>query len=65
MKTNLDFVFNIAKQVYDGMVDRGWGRIINVSLVNRSKGDRPILQLQKPACMGSPNRWLSRRPARV
>ena len=36
--TNLDSVFNMTKQVYDGMTDRGWGRIINVSSVNGSKG---------------------------
>ncbi len=38
MRTNLDSVFNMTKQVYDGMMDRGWGRIINVSSVNGSKG---------------------------
>jgi len=38
MHTNLDSVFNMAKQVCDGMVERGWGRIINVSSVNGSKG---------------------------
>ena len=36
--TNLDSAFNMAKQVHDGMMDRGWGRIINVSSVNGSKG---------------------------
>jgi acetoacetyl-CoA reductase len=36
--TNLDSVFNMTKQVCDGMVDRGWGRVINVSSVNGSKG---------------------------
>jgi len=38
MKTNLDSVFNMTKPVCDGMVDRGWGRIINVSSVNGQKG---------------------------
>jgi len=38
MKTNLDSVFNMTKQVLDGMVDRGWGRIINVASVNGQKG---------------------------
>ncbi len=38
LRTNLDSVFNMAKQVCDGMVERGWGRIINVSSVNGSKG---------------------------
>ena len=38
MHTNLDSVFNVSKQVCDGMVDRGWGRIINISSVNGQKG---------------------------
>ncbi len=38
MRTNLDSVFNMTKPVCDGMVERGWGRIINVSSVNGSKG---------------------------
>jgi len=38
MRTNLDSVFNMTKPVADGMVDRGWGRIINISSVNGQKG---------------------------
>jgi acetoacetyl-CoA reductase len=38
LHTNLDSVFNMSKQVCDGMVDRGWGRIINISSVNGQKG---------------------------
>src|SRR5213082_1994744 len=38
MRTNLDSCFNMTKQVCDGMVDRGWGRIINISSVNGQKG---------------------------
>jgi acetoacetyl-CoA reductase len=38
MKTNLDSCFNMTKQVCDSMVDRGWGRIINISSVNGQKG---------------------------
>jgi acetoacetyl-CoA reductase len=38
MRTNLDSLFNMSKQVVDGMVERGWGRVINVSSVNGSKG---------------------------
>jgi len=38
LHTNLDSVFNMTKPVCDGMVDRGWGRIVNVSSVNGSKG---------------------------
>jgi len=38
MRTNLDSLFNMSKQVVDGMVERSWGRVINVSSVNGSKG---------------------------
>ncbi|HWP90182.1 MAG TPA: acetoacetyl-CoA reductase, partial [Burkholderiales bacterium] len=38
MGTNLDSVFNVTKPVVDGMVERGWGRVINVSSVNGQKG---------------------------
>jgi acetoacetyl-CoA reductase len=38
ISTNLNSVFNMCKPVVDGMVERGWGRIINVSSVNGSKG---------------------------
>jgi acetoacetyl-CoA reductase len=38
MRTNLDSCFNMTKQVMDGMSDRSWGRIINVSSVNAQKG---------------------------
>ena len=36
--TNLDSAFNMSKQVCDTMIERGWGRIVNVSSVNGSKG---------------------------
>ncbi len=38
IRTNLDSVFNMTKPVCEGMVERGWGRIINISSVNGSKG---------------------------
>jgi acetoacetyl-CoA reductase len=38
IRTNLYSVFNMTKQVLDGMVERGWGRIVNVSSVNGQKG---------------------------
>jgi acetoacetyl-CoA reductase len=38
MSTNLDSVFNMCKPIVDGMVERGWGRVINVSSVNGQKG---------------------------
>ncbi|MHB1373583.1 MAG: acetoacetyl-CoA reductase [Thauera sp.] len=38
ISTNLDSAFNMTKQVMDGMVERKWGRVINVSSVNGQKG---------------------------
>ncbi len=38
MNTNLDSVFNMTKQVMDGMIERKWGRVVNVSSVNGQKG---------------------------
>lgn len=36
--TNLNSLFNVTKQVIDDMVERQWGRIINISSVNGQKG---------------------------
>lgn len=36
--SNLDSVFNMTRHVINGMVDRGFGRIVNVSSVNAQKG---------------------------
>ena len=36
--TNLNSMFNVTKQVVGDMVDRGWGRIIQISSVNGAKG---------------------------
>ena len=38
IRTNLDSVFNMTKPVCESMVERGWGRIVNISSVNGSKG---------------------------
>jgi acetoacetyl-CoA reductase len=38
IETNLNSLFNVTKQVIDGMLDRGWGRVINISSVNGQKG---------------------------
>ena len=38
LTTNLDSVFNMTKHVIDGMAERNWGRVINVSSVNGQKG---------------------------
>ena len=36
--TNLNSMFNVTKQVVPDMVERGWGRIIQISSVNGEKG---------------------------
>ncbi|MCG3143012.1 MAG: Acetoacetyl-CoA reductase [Gammaproteobacteria bacterium] len=38
LNTNLDSVFNMSRQVVQGMTDRGFGRIINISSINGQKG---------------------------
>lgn len=35
---NLDSLFNVTQPLVEGMTDRGWGRIINISSVNGQKG---------------------------
>ena len=36
--TNLNSLFCVTKQVIEGMLEKGWGRIINISSVNGEKG---------------------------
>jgi acetoacetyl-CoA reductase len=38
IETNLNSMFNVTKQVVGDMVEKGWGRIINISSVNGEKG---------------------------
>ena len=38
MRTNLDSLFNMSKQVLEPMLAKRWGRIINISSVNGQKG---------------------------
>ncbi len=38
MSINLDGLFNMTKPLIEGMTDRGWGRIINISSINGQKG---------------------------
>jgi acetoacetyl-CoA reductase len=38
INTNLNSLFNVTKQVIEGMVERNWGRIISISSVNGQKG---------------------------
>jgi acetoacetyl-CoA reductase len=36
--TNLNSMFNVTKQVVPDMVEKGWGRIVQISSVNGNKG---------------------------
>jgi acetoacetyl-CoA reductase len=38
IETNLTSVFNVTRHVIDGMCERGWGRIVNISSVNAVRG---------------------------
>ena len=38
LSTSLDSVFNVTRHVIDGMTERGWGRVINISSVNAVRG---------------------------
>lgn len=38
LRTNLDSIFNVTRHAVSGMIDRRYGRIINISSINGQKG---------------------------
>jgi acetoacetyl-CoA reductase len=38
IRVNMDSLYNMTRQVIEGMRERGWGRIINISSINGQKG---------------------------
>lgn len=38
MRTNLDSIFNVTKPFVTGMLERGFGRVVNIGSVNGSRG---------------------------
>lgn len=38
INVNLNSVFNVTRQLWEGMLERGFGRIINISSINGQKG---------------------------
>lgn len=38
LSVNLDSVFNMTRNVIDGMLERGYGRVVNISSINGAKG---------------------------
>ena len=65
--TNLNSLFNVTKQVIDGMVEKQWGRIINISSVNGQKGQfgQTNYSTAKAGIHGSRWRWRRKSPARA
>lgn len=43
IRTNLDSLFNMTRPVINGMRERGFGRIINISSINGQKGQMGIV----------------------
>lgn len=65
--TNLNSLFNVTKQVIDGMIDNGWGGLLISprSMVRRAGLVRLTIPLLRQACTASPWRVLKRSPARA
>ncbi len=66
INVNLDSVFNTSRAVIEGMLTRGWGRIVNISSINGQEKDstaRPTIPPRKPEYTASPWRW--RRKSRA
>lgn len=38
MNINIGSLFNVTRHVVDGMTEKGWGRIVNISSINGQKG---------------------------
>jgi acetoacetyl-CoA reductase len=38
IRVNMDSLFNMTRQVIEGMRERAWGRIVNISSINGQKG---------------------------
>lgn len=62
--SNLNSLFNLTKQVVDGMATRGWGRIINIGSVSAHKGQigQVNYATAKAAMHGSAVRWPLKSP---
>ncbi len=63
--TNLTGLFNMTRQVWEGMRTRKFGRVVNISSINGQKGQagQPTIRPPRPATSASPRLW--RRKARA
>ena len=66
INTNLNSLFNMCRPVIEGMRERGFGRIINISSVNGQKGQmgQTNYSASKRATSASPRRWPWKTPTR-
>jgi acetoacetyl-CoA reductase len=66
ISTNLDSVFNVCKPVVESMLERGFGRVINICRSTSKKASSPDQLLRRrPACTASPWRWRRKWRARA
>jgi acetoacetyl-CoA reductase len=65
INTNLNSLFNVTKQVIDGMLDKGWGRVSTSPplMERRANSGRPTTRRPKLECMAL--RWHWRRRLRT
>jgi acetoacetyl-CoA reductase len=65
MHTNLGSIFNMTRQVIEGMRARHFGRIVNIISINGCKGraGQTIMRLPRPASSASPGRWQAQHSA--
>src|SRR5438128_2210212 len=54
IRVNMDSLFNMTRQVIEGMRDRGWGRVVNISSINGQKGQmgRPNYSAARAGMIG-------------
>ena len=67
INTNLNSLFNMTRPVIEGMRERGFGRIVNISSINGQKGQIGQTNYGPPrrAISASPNRWRRKMPRRA
>jgi acetoacetyl-CoA reductase len=57
--TNMDSVFNMTRQVIEGMRERNYGRIINISSINGQKGQAGMIGFTKALAMESASKGIT------
>jgi NAD(P)-dependent dehydrogenase (short-subunit alcohol dehydrogenase family) len=65
INTNLGSLFNMTRQVIEGMRARKFGRVVNLGSINGQKGQFGQVNYSpppRPATSASPRRWRWRTP---